>query len=96
MAEVIVGLATSLDGFIAGANDSPEQPLGEGESAHALVAIRYSHDRNGGASLEPAAFAPGAGVPVGFEEQLGPVWIFRRNDGQPARLAKRVWRQALQ
>ena len=28
--KVITGLATSLDGFIAGADDSPAQPLGEG------------------------------------------------------------------
>lgn len=30
MAKVIVDLSMSLDGFIAGANDSPEQGLGEG------------------------------------------------------------------
>jgi dihydrofolate reductase len=30
MAKVIVGLTVSLDGFIAGANDGPEQPLGAG------------------------------------------------------------------
>jgi len=30
MGKVIAGFATSLDGFIAGPNDSPEQPLGEG------------------------------------------------------------------
>jgi hypothetical protein len=29
-AVVISGLSTSVDGFIAGANDSPEQPLGVG------------------------------------------------------------------
>ena len=30
MSKVIAGFSTSLDGFIAGPNDSPEQPLGEG------------------------------------------------------------------
>jgi dihydrofolate reductase len=30
MTKVTVGLSTSLDGFIAGADDSPEQPLGVG------------------------------------------------------------------
>ncbi|MHB1669809.1 MAG: hypothetical protein ACYCSR_10505 [Thiomonas sp.] len=30
MAKVIVALTMSLDGFIAGANDGPEQGLGEG------------------------------------------------------------------
>jgi dihydrofolate reductase len=30
MGKVIAGFSTSLDGFIAGRNDSPEQPLGEG------------------------------------------------------------------
>jgi len=30
MGKVIAGFATSLDGFIAGPNDGPEQPLGEG------------------------------------------------------------------
>src|SRR3989475_12184391 len=30
MGKVIAGFSTSLDGFIAGPNDSPERPLGEG------------------------------------------------------------------
>jgi dihydrofolate reductase len=30
MGNVVAGFSTSLDGFIAGPNDSPEQPLGEG------------------------------------------------------------------
>lgn len=30
MVKVIAGFSTSLDGLIAGPNDSPEQPLGEG------------------------------------------------------------------
>ncbi len=30
MTKVITGLSTSLDGFIAGADDSPAQPLGAG------------------------------------------------------------------
>ncbi len=30
MTKVICGVSTSLDGFIAGAGDSPEQPLGTG------------------------------------------------------------------
>ncbi|HEV8575250.1 MAG TPA: dihydrofolate reductase family protein [Dehalococcoidia bacterium] len=30
MGKVIAGFSTSLDGFIAGPNDNPEQPLGEG------------------------------------------------------------------
>lgn len=30
MGKVLAGFSTSLDGFIAGPNDSPEQPLGEG------------------------------------------------------------------
>ena len=30
MGKVVAGFATSLDGFIAGPNDRPEQPLGEG------------------------------------------------------------------
>lgn len=30
MGKVMAGFSTSLDGFIAGPNDSPEQPLGEG------------------------------------------------------------------
>jgi hypothetical protein len=30
MGKVIVSLTTSLDGFVAGANISPKQPMGEG------------------------------------------------------------------
>ena len=30
MGKVIVSITMSLDGFVAGANLSPEQPLGEG------------------------------------------------------------------
>ena len=30
MGKVVAGFATSLDGFIAGPHDRPEQPLGEG------------------------------------------------------------------
>lgn len=30
MGKVVVGLSVSADGFIAGANDGPENPLGEG------------------------------------------------------------------
>src|SRR3712207_40240 len=30
MGKVATGLSTSLDGFIAGPNDGPERPLGEG------------------------------------------------------------------
>ena len=30
MGKVSIGLSMSLDGFIAGPNDGPEQPLGEG------------------------------------------------------------------
>ena len=30
MGKVSVGLTMSLDGFIAGPNDGPERPLGEG------------------------------------------------------------------
>jgi hypothetical protein len=30
MGKVAVGLTMSLDGFIAGPNDSPDRPLGEG------------------------------------------------------------------
>lgn len=29
MGSVIVGLSISLDGFIAGANDGPDNPLGD-------------------------------------------------------------------
>jgi hypothetical protein len=32
MAQVLTALSTSLDGFIAGADDSPDQPLGTGGS----------------------------------------------------------------
>jgi len=33
MSKVIVGLSVSLDGYVAGADDSPEQPLGRGGEA---------------------------------------------------------------
>ena len=34
MGKVIVGLTMSLDGFIAGPDDGPDQPLGEGGGRH--------------------------------------------------------------
>lgn len=48
-----IEIAMSLDGFIAGPNQSPDEPLGEGgeglhDWAFALDAWRRAHDREGG------------------------------------------------
>ena len=53
MSRVIVDITTSLDGFVAGPNDSPELPLGEdGERLHewvfGLESWRESHHLEGG------------------------------------------------
>jgi len=37
MSTVVVGLAVSLDGFVAGPNDGPDNPLGDGRPAVCLV-----------------------------------------------------------
>jgi len=37
MGKVSMGLSMSLDGFIAGPNDGPEQPLGEGERSEVFL-----------------------------------------------------------
>jgi dihydrofolate reductase len=42
MGKVITGLSTSLDGFIAGPNDSPERPLGDG--GERILAWYFSGD----------------------------------------------------
>jgi dihydrofolate reductase len=53
MAKVVFDITTSLDGFIAGPNDSLEQPLGEGgeklhEWVYGLASWRESHGLEGG------------------------------------------------
>lgn len=50
---VVVDITMSLDGFIAGPNDSPEQPLGEGgerlhEWLYELASWREPHGLEGG------------------------------------------------
>ncbi|HEV8535425.1 MAG TPA: dihydrofolate reductase family protein [Candidatus Limnocylindria bacterium] len=53
MGEVALDISMSLDGFITGPNDSPEQPLGEGgdrlhEWMYGLASWRQRHDLAGG------------------------------------------------
>jgi dihydrofolate reductase len=53
MARLRFGISTSLDGFVAGPNQSEEDPLGEGgtqlhEWAFALAAWREPHGQHGG------------------------------------------------
>lgn len=53
MAKVVFDITTSLDGFVAGPNDSPEQPLGEGgeklhEWVYGLASWREPHGLEGG------------------------------------------------
>ena len=53
MSRVLVDITTSLDGFVAGPNDSPEVPLGEGgerlhEWVFGLESWRESHHLEGG------------------------------------------------
>ena len=53
MARVICDISTSLDGFIAGPNQTLEQPLGEGgeglhEWAYELASFRERHGMDGG------------------------------------------------
>ena len=53
MGRVVVDITTSLDGFVAGPNDSPELPLGEGgerlhEWVFGLESWRESHHLEGG------------------------------------------------
>lgn len=53
MAKVFVDITTSLDGFIAGPNDGPEQPLGAGgellhEWVYGLASWREPHGLAGG------------------------------------------------
>jgi dihydrofolate reductase len=53
MARVICDISTSLDGFIAGPNQTLEQPLGEGgeglhEWAYRLASFRERHGMDGG------------------------------------------------
>jgi dihydrofolate reductase len=53
MARVICDISTSLDGFIAGPNQTLEQPLGEGgeglhEWAYGLASFRERHGMDGG------------------------------------------------
>jgi dihydrofolate reductase len=53
LAKVVFDITTSLDGFVAGPNDSLEQPLGEGgeklhEWVYGLVSWREPHGLEGG------------------------------------------------
>ena len=53
MGRVVFDITTSLDGFIAGPNDGPEHPLGEGgeklhEWVYGLVSWREPHGLEGG------------------------------------------------
>ena len=53
MAKVVFDITTSLDGFVAGPNDGPEQPLGEGgeklhEWVYGLASWREPHGLEGG------------------------------------------------
>src|SRR5918911_1555569 len=53
MARLTLGISTSLDGFVAGPNQTLEQPLGEGgerlhEWAFRLASWREPHDIEGG------------------------------------------------
>jgi len=55
MARLTVGISMSLDGFVAGANQTMEQPLGEGgdqlhQWAFAAVSWRERHGLSGGES----------------------------------------------
>jgi hypothetical protein len=59
MAKVIVDLATSVDGFIAGANDSPEQPLGRG----GMRLFHWYFDGDTPSRQYQAAAARGVSVP---------------------------------
>ncbi len=53
MSKLTVDISTSLDGFVAGPNQTLDQPLGEGgeglhEWAYKLASWRQSHGRSGG------------------------------------------------
>jgi dihydrofolate reductase len=53
MAKVVFDITTSLDGFVAGPNDGPEHPLGEGgeklhEWVYGLASWREPHGLEGG------------------------------------------------
>lgn len=57
MARVVADITTSLDGFVAGPNDGPELPLGEGgerlhEWAYDLASWREPHGLAGGKTNE--------------------------------------------
>lgn len=71
MGKVVLDITTSLDGYVAGPNDGPELPLGEGgerlhEWAYALASWREPHGLPGGETnsssevLEEALEATGA------------------------------------
>lgn len=60
MGTVIVGLTVSLDGFIAGADDGPAKPLGEGGEA-LFDWMNAGPERN---RLHPFLCPPDASVPV--------------------------------
>jgi dihydrofolate reductase len=76
MGKVIVGLSVSLDGFIAGADDGPGKPLGEG--GEALFAWMHAGpERN---RLHPYLCPPDASLPVvrGWLEDCGAMISGRR------------------
>jgi dihydrofolate reductase len=81
MGQVYADISVSLDGYVAGPNIGPEQPLGEGgerlhEWATELASWRASHGRSGGSTgpdddLMKASVARGGAVIMG-KNMFGP------------------------
>ncbi len=76
MTQVITGLSTSLDGFIAGAEDSPARPLGIGGDR----LFRWFEDGNTPSQFYPAfrMSAASASYVDAFADRCGAVITGRR------------------
>ena len=74
MGRVIIDVSMSIDGFVAGPDDSESQPLGEnGERLHEWM---FRHDQPGGGA--PSAKPPDARVIEELMASIGAVVIGRR------------------
>ena len=76
MSKLKCDIPISLDGFVAGSNQSQENPLGEGgERLHELVfplaAWRQLHGLQGGEVNESAQMRWGSGPPVDPVDSVG-------------------------
>ena len=91
MSKLSCHISISLDGFVAGPNQSEENPLGEGgERLHdwvvPLAAWRQSHDKQGGEVNESARIVEEARENVGAgimgRKMFGPIGGGAWGDGQ--------------